>query len=150
MYAETSFADSGEALFKGCKAANHNTVSIDPAPRIVLGLAYSGGEHGRCGDYTEYKQPSHPPRSHSGSIAHASIRVSPLEPAQRMWSWRWLVLRIAVAEPANPAHGVETLLKGCETAVRAAAVSAVAVVRAPRIILGFGAISRSDDTDANS
>ena len=67
-----------------------------------------------------------------------------------MWSGRGLIQRIAITEPANPAYGVQTLLEGCEAAIRAAAVSVATVIRAPRIVLGLGTISNADDTDANS
>jgi hypothetical protein len=67
-----------------------------------------------------------------------------------MWAGRGLVQVIALTESADPAHGVQTLLKGCETAIRAAAVPVATVVCAPRIVLGLGAISNADDTDANS
>jgi hypothetical protein len=61
-----------------------------------------------------------------------------------------LVQVIALTEPANPAHGVQTLLKGCEAAIRAAAVTVASVVCTPRIVLGLSAISDADDSDANS
>jgi hypothetical protein len=47
-------------------------------------------------------------------------------------------LRIRLAEAAEPARGFHALLKRCEAAVRAAATHrTTAVVRAPRIVLGF-------------
>jgi len=61
--------------------------------------------------------------------------------------WR-LVLRIWLAITAEPARGVHALLECHKPAIRAAA--AAAVVRTPRIVLGFGACSNADDTDANS
>jgi hypothetical protein len=69
-----------------------------------------------------------------------------------MWS-RWgLILSISSAEPANPGHGVQTLLKRREAAIRTAPTAevAAAIVSAPRIILGFSAISKADDTDADT
>ena len=63
--------------------------------------------------------------------------------------WR-LVQVIALTEPADTAHGLQTLLKGCEAAIRTAAVPVATVVSAPRIVLRFGAIFDADDTDANS
>jgi hypothetical protein len=50
---------------------------------------------------------------------------------------RRLVLRILVAESTDPAHRRHALLKCREATIRTAA-SAGAVVRTPRIILGFG------------
>jgi hypothetical protein len=67
-----------------------------------------------------------------------------------MWSGRWLVQVIALTESADPAHGVQTLLKGREAAIRAATVTIATVVCAPRVVLRFGAISNADDANANS
>jgi hypothetical protein len=58
-------------------------------------------------------------------------------------------LRIWLAEAAEPPGGIHALFKGYETAIRAAA-RLTAVKRAPRIVLGFGACSNADETDANS
>jgi len=57
-------------------------------------------------------------------------------------------LRIRLAVAAKSARGVHALLKCCEAAIRAAA--RIAVIRAPRIVLGFGACSNADDRDTNS
>jgi hypothetical protein len=57
-------------------------------------------------------------------------------------------LRIWLAITAEPARGVHALLECHKPAIRAAA--AAAVVRTPRIVLGFGACSNADDTDANA
>jgi len=62
--------------------------------------------------------------------------------------WR-LVLCIDVAKAAEPASGGHALFKAYETAIRAAAFLA-AIIRAPRIVLGFGACSNANDIDANS
>jgi hypothetical protein len=78
------------------------------------------------------------------------IRVAPLDSIQRMWSGRWLVQVIALTKSADPAHGVQALLKGCEAAIRAAAVPVATVVCAPGIILRLGTISNADDADAHS
>jgi hypothetical protein len=77
------------------------------------------------------------------------MRIAPTLPIHRMWAGRRLVKVqvIALTEPADPAHGVQTLLKGCEAAICPAEAP---IIRAPRIVLGLGTISESDDTDANS
>jgi hypothetical protein len=49
---------------------------------------------------------------------------------------------------AEPARGVHALLKCCKAAICAARPAAVN--RAPRIVLGLGVRSDSDDADANS
>ena len=51
---------------------------------------------------------------------------------------RWLVLRISIAEPTDPTYRVQTLLKGCEAAIRPAAAHAASIIGAPWIILSFG------------
>ena len=48
------------------------------------------------------------------------------------------VLRVRLAETAEPARGFHALLKCCEAAIRAAATHSTAVNRAPRIVLSFG------------
>ena len=64
--------------------------------------------------------------------------------------WR-LILRIRLAKATDPAHGVQTLLERCEPAIcTAATVPATTIIGAPRIVLGLGACSNTDDTDANS
>jgi hypothetical protein len=67
-----------------------------------------------------------------------------------MRSERGLILRIEVAKASEPARGGHALIKGCETAIRAAAGRSLAVDRAPRIVLCLGTISKADDTEANS
>jgi hypothetical protein len=57
-------------------------------------------------------------------------------------------LRIGLAIAAEPARGLHALFERYKPAILAA--HPVVVNRTPRIILGFGAISHSDDTDANS
>jgi hypothetical protein len=52
------------------------------------------------------------------------------------------------AESANTADIGQTLLKTCKPAILGA--GAVAILRAPWIILGFGAISKANDSGANS
>jgi hypothetical protein len=59
-----------------------------------------------------------------------------------------LVLRVSLAEAANPTHVGQALLKGREPTILAA--KPVSVNRAPRIVLGHGAISNADDANANS
>jgi hypothetical protein len=61
--------------------------------------------------------------------------IAPL-PSVRMWSGWWHVLRIRLAQAAEPACGVHALLKCYEATVCTAASSDVN--RAPRIVLGFG------------
>jgi hypothetical protein len=56
-------------------------------------------------------------------------------------------LRIAITKAANPAHIVEALLK-CREAAIGASAAAGSVIRAPWIILGFGA-RRGRNRDAN-
>ena len=63
--------------------------------------------------------------------------------------WRH-VLRILVAKASEPERGGHALFKAYETTICASADSPAAVNRAPRIVLGFGACSNADDTDANS
>jgi hypothetical protein len=65
-----------------------------------------------------------------------------------MWSGRGLVQVIALTETANPAHGIQTLLKCCEPTI--CATELATVICAPRIVLGLGKICEADDTDANS
>jgi hypothetical protein len=65
------------------------------------------------------------------------------------FGWR-LVQVVALTEAADPAHGIQTLLKGCEAAIRAAAVPVATVVCAPWIVLRFGVISNPDNAEANS
>jgi len=72
-----------------------------------------------------------------------------MDPSQRMWSRRRLIQVVELAKPADPAHGVQTLLKGCEAAIRAAAVRVSTVVCAPWIVLSFGATSNADDANTN-
>jgi hypothetical protein len=62
--------------------------------------------------------------------------------------WR-LILRIRLAKAADPSRRGHALLKGCETAIRAAAIF-VTVVRAPGIVLSLDPISNADHTDANA
>ena len=79
-----------------------------------------------------------------------SVRIAPLKPCRGMRpGWRH-VLRIPLAVTAKSARGFHALLKCCEAAIRAAAVVAHTVVCAPRIVLGLGACSDTDDTDAKS
>ena len=79
-----------------------------------------------------------------------SVRIAPLKPCRGMRpGWRH-VLRIPLAVTAKSARGFHALLKCCEAAIRAAAVVAHTVVCAPRIVLGLGACSNADHTDANS
>jgi len=59
-----------------------------------------------------------------------------------------LICTILYAEPANSADIGQTLLKTCKPAILG--TGAVAILRAPWIILGFGAISKANDSDANS
>jgi hypothetical protein len=68
-----------------------------------------------------------------------------------MWSrWR-LVLRILLAKAADPAHGVQTLLKCSEPTIHAAAAHiAAAVGRAPRVILRLGLRTHPANARANS
>jgi hypothetical protein len=54
-----------------------------------------------------------------------------------------------LAQIAKPARGFHALLKCREAAIRAAAVVALTVVRAPRIVLGFGGPFNADETDTN-
>ena len=61
--------------------------------------------------------------------------------------WRH-ILRIWLAKAAEPPSSIHALFKGYETAIRAAA--RIAVIRAPRIVLGFSACSNADDRDTNS
>jgi hypothetical protein len=63
--------------------------------------------------------------------------------------WR-LVLRIRLTIAAEPSRGFHALLKGRETAIRPAAIRPAVVQRAPRIVLSLSAISKADDTEANS
>ena len=62
------------------------------------------------------------------------IRISPL-PSVRMRSGRRHVLRIRLAVATEPTRGFQALFKRCEAAVCA---TFPAVIRAPRIVLGFG------------
>jgi hypothetical protein len=72
-----------------------------------------------------------------------------LKPRRRMRSgWR-LVLCIDVAKAAEPARSGHALFKAYETAIRAAAFLA-AIIRALRIVLGFGACSNANDVDADA
>jgi hypothetical protein len=75
--------------------------------------------------------------------------MPPIDPAQRMRSRRGLVLRIRFAKAADPAHVFQTLLKCCEPTIPTAS-TAFTILRTPRIVLGLGAISNADHTDANS
>ena len=59
-----------------------------------------------------------------------------------------LICTILYAESANTADIGQTLLKTCKPAILGA--GAVAILRAPWIILGFGAISKANDSGANS
>jgi hypothetical protein len=65
-----------------------------------------------------------------------------------MRSGRGLVQVIAITEAANPAHGVQALLKGCEAAI--CPTERTIVIRAPRIVLCFSGFFNADDTEANS
>jgi hypothetical protein len=76
------------------------------------------------------------------------IRIMAIDPAQRMWSGRRHVLRIRLAQAAETARGFHALFKRHKPAICRAAC--YVVNRAPGIVLGFGAISNGDDTDANS
>jgi hypothetical protein len=76
------------------------------------------------------------------------MRIAPL-PSVGMRSGRRHVLRIRLAQIAKPARGFHALLKCREAAIRAAAVVALTVVRAPRIVLGFGGLFNADETDTN-
>jgi hypothetical protein len=96
-----------------------------------------------------------PDRGQRGEIARAVagatarlVWMPPIDPAQRMRSRRRHVLRVGLAIAAETARGFHALFERHKPAILAA--NPVVVNRAPRIILGFGAISRSDDTDANS
>jgi hypothetical protein len=58
LYAEPSLADSGQALLKSSERANHNTVPIYPAPRIVLGLgAISNAEDTDANSQHKQREP---------------------------------------------------------------------------------------------
>ncbi len=61
---------------------------------------------------------------------------------------RGLICTILCAEPTNSADIGQALLDSRKPAILGTA--AVAVLRAPRIILGFGARSNAKDSDANS
>ena len=61
---------------------------------------------------------------------------------------RGLIRTILYAEPANTTDIGQALLKTCKPAILG--TGAVAILRAPWIILGFGAISKANDSDANS
>ena len=58
-------------------------------------------------------------------------------------------MRISIAKATDPAHGVHALLKRCEPTIRTAAVVPATVIGTPRIVLGLGAISNADESDAN-
>jgi hypothetical protein len=87
----------------------------------------------------------------AGRVADLQARlvwIPPLNPKGRMRSrWR-LVLRIRLTIAAEASRGGHALLESRETAICPAAVD-IAVNRTPRIILGFGAHSDSDDGDTN-
>ena len=74
----------------------------------------------------------------------------PVDPSERMWSGWSHVLRIRLAQAAEPAGGLHALFKRHKPAVCAAASRSTTVNRAPRIVLRFDVISNADDTDANS
>jgi hypothetical protein len=65
-----------------------------------------------------------------------------------MRSWRRLILCVRLAQTPEPARGFHALFKCCEPAICAARLTTVN--RTPGIVLGFGACSNADDTDANS
>jgi hypothetical protein len=86
------------------------------------------------------------PPSNKGRSSNArSIRIASSN-SRRMWSRRRLVLRIRLAKAAKPPRCIHALTKGHESAVRTA--SSATVNRAPRIILGLGAISNADENSA--
>jgi len=136
----TNSADSVQALLKGYKAAIRGTTgspSVLCAPRIVLCFgACSSAEKTHAKSQREQHQP-HYAGSLGGPQFWRSIRITPLVPSIRVWSGRWLVLRVRLTEAAEPARGVHALFKGYETAIRAAA-RLTAVNRAPRIVLCLG------------
>jgi hypothetical protein len=53
------------------------------------------------------------------------------------------------AEPANSAHSGPALIKTDKTTIHRTSIAATIVLRAPRVVLGLGAIY-ADDADANS
>jgi len=57
-------------------------------------------------------------------------------------------LRIWLAKAAEPPGGFHALFKCYEAAICTAADRSTTVIRAPRIVLGFGACSKSNDADA--
>src|SRR5215469_2620167 len=65
-----------------------------------------------------------------------------------MRPWRRYVLRIRLAKAAESPCGIHALFKAYEPAIRTPA-SLATVNRAPRIVLGLGAISSADETDSN-
>jgi hypothetical protein len=66
----------------------------------------------------------------------------------RPWDLRRLISIILCTKPSNSAHVGHTLLKRCKSAIRSTA--AAAILGAPRIVLGLGALCYSDDPHANS
>jgi hypothetical protein len=76
--------------------------------------------------------------------------MAPVDPGRRMWPGRGLVHRVAHAEAANATDSRQTLVKTDKTAIHRTSIAATAILCAPRIVLGLGAISSTDDTDAYS
>jgi hypothetical protein len=54
------------------------------------------------------------------------------------------------AEPANSAHSGQALIKTDKTTIHPTSIVATIILRAPRIVLGFGATSGDDETGENS
>src|SRR5262249_41367748 len=81
--------------------------------------------------------------------SHRLITIALSNTCLRMRSGRRNILCIRLAVAAKSARGVHALLKCCEATIRAAIIE-TAVNCAPRIVLGLGACSDADDTDANS
>jgi hypothetical protein len=59
LYAEPCFADGVQALLKSSERANHNTVPIYPAPRIVLGLGSIANSDDPDADSQDEQQEPH-------------------------------------------------------------------------------------------
>jgi hypothetical protein len=101
-----------------------------------------------CGGAHVYRPDEFVPCVLASSTNVRLVWIAPLNPKRRMRSrWR-LVLRIRLTITSEASRGGHALLEGRETAICPAVVEA-AVNRTPRIILGFGAHSDSDDADTN-
>ena len=129
---EPSFADGSQALLKSHEPAIHYTALIYRTPWVIFGLGGSGAQ-GYCNDCTEYKHRSRPPEfTPAPGRAHELVRIVPLDPSVRTWSLRGLVQVIGLTEPADPANGLQTLLKCHEPAV--STLEPGTVNRTPRIV----------------